>query len=81
MIVLSHCYLYVQNFLRSSYLIVFFIVKIERIFNLTGQNTVHIFDVFVFTVQISMKCIARKIEGGNKKFVWQTKSMKNFEAI
>ena len=49
---------------RVMLLLYCLIVKMPDICNLTGQNSVHISDIF--TVQISMECVARKIEAGKK---------------
>ena len=48
-----------------------------HICNMIGQNSVHISDIFIFAVQISMECKARKIEAGKNNPFGKQKILKN----
>ena len=53
------------------------IVKMPDICNMIGQNSVHTSDMFIFAVQTSMECKARKIEAGKSNSFGKQKILKN----
>ena len=47
--------------LSDQHLVSFITVKIQNICNLIGRNNVHVSEIFIATVQISMECETQEI--------------------